>query len=244
MKKSVAILIALVMVMSLAVNAVASGSEAIILGNAKFTELNEEQVITIEAENLDSISVIQLVLQYDSSKIELQNVVEAAEDGFTLGQVKNAAGAFTTDANICRTEPGIITIIWEAAEPISGSGVIANLTFKALVAGAGIQKISVTTYDGDDSFVGRDNASNVPEIVDGFNFVEAASYIVGDVDGNGYVDSMDASFVLQKVAAMDVDINTDAADVDGSGYIDSMDASYILQYVAHIITSFPVENNG
>ena len=55
---------------------------------------------------------------------------------------------------------------------------------------------------------------------------------------------MDASFVLQKVAAMDVDINTDAADVDGSGYIDSMDASYILQYVAHIITSFPVENNG
>ena len=44
------------------------------------TELNEEQVITIEAENLDSISVIQLVLQYDSSKIELQNVVEAAEE--------------------------------------------------------------------------------------------------------------------------------------------------------------------
>ena len=64
--------------------------------------------------------------------------------------------------------------------------------------------------------------------------------IPGDVDGDGFVTSMDASYILQYVAEMGVEINTVSADVDGDGFVTSMDASYILQYVAEIITEFPV----
>ena len=240
MKKTFAILIALVLVLSLAVNAAAAGSQSIVLGNARFTEKDEVQTIAIEANNFDALSVVQVVVSYDSEKVELLDVIKEGEN---QGIVEGAAGDNFNGATVSSPVPGIVIFVWEYAEAFSGNGVIANLRFKALSDDVGVVKLSDAEYENEKTYVCRDDANKIPRVVE-IDVVEAVSVIYGDVDGNGYVDSMDASFVLQKVAAMDVDINTDAADVDGSGYIDSMDASYILQYVANIITSFPVENNG
>ena len=66
------------------------------------------------------------------------------------------------------------------------------------------------------------------------------STILGDADGDGFVTAIDASYVLQKVAETEVEIDETAADVDGDGFITAIDASYILQYVAEIIDEFPV----
>ena len=68
----------------------------------------------------------------------------------------------------------------------------------------------------------------------------AADIIIGDADGDGFVTAIDASYVLQKVAETEVEIDETAADVDGDGFITAIDASYILQYVAEIIDEFPV----
>ncbi|MBE6900433.1 MAG: hypothetical protein E7479_07215 [Ruminococcaceae bacterium] len=240
MKKTLAVLIALVLVLSLAVNAVAAGSQSIVLGNAKFTEKDEVKTIAIEAENFDNLSVVQVVVSYDSAKVELLDVIEEGEN---QGIVEGAAGDLFTGATVSSPVPGIVIFVWENSEAFSGSGVLAEFRFKALSENVGTIKLSDAEYEGEDTYVCRDDANKIPRRIE-IDVVEAASYIVGDVDGDGFSTSMDASFVLQKVAGMDVDISEEAADVDGDGFVTSMDASYILQYVANIITEFPVGNNG
>jgi len=67
--------------------------------------------------------------------------------------------------------------------------------------------------------------------------------ILGDVDGNGVVNSTDAMFVLQYDAWVigEDDLILVLGDVDGDGDVDSTDAMYILQYDAWMIEKFPVE---
>lgn len=66
---------------------------------------------------------------------------------------------------------------------------------------------------------------------------------LGDVNGDGYVNSVDASYVLSAYAAYstDKDILTDAqkkaADINEDGSIDSVDASVILSYYCYISTT-------
>lgn len=67
--------------------------------------------------------------------------------------------------------------------------------------------------------------------------------LLGDVDNDGKIDAMDASYILQYYAkSVDgSELNLAAADVDGDGKIDAMDASYVLQYYAKLINKFPAE---
>ncbi len=70
---------------------------------------------------------------------------------------------------------------------------------------------------------------------------EVESGLLGDVDGNGKIDSTDARMVLQyAVKKIDASaLNVELADVDGSGKVDSTDARLILQYAVRKITNFP-----
>lgn len=69
------------------------------------------------------------------------------------------------------------------------------------------------------------------------------SYILGDADGNGIVNAVDASLVLSAYAEQSTydtnilsDIQQLAADVNKDGVIDSSDASSILSYYAYFST--------
>jgi len=68
-----------------------------------------------------------------------------------------------------------------------------------------------------------------------------AAALLGDVDGNGKVNSTDARLVLQySVKKITVDkLQITMADVDGNGKVDSTDARLILQYSVKKITKFP-----
>ena len=62
---------------------------------------------------------------------------------------------------------------------------------------------------------------------------ELSSYILGDVNGDGEVDVMDATLIQRKTAMLACAIfDVLAADVDGNGSIDVMDATLIQRYVA------------
>ncbi len=71
----------------------------------------------------------------------------------------------------------------------------------------------------------------------------STSITLGDVDGNGEIQAMDASLALQKVVELIEfeEWQITAADVDGNGEIQAFDASLILQYVVGLIDSFPRE---
>lgn len=72
---------------------------------------------------------------------------------------------------------------------------------------------------------------------------EPESYILGDVDGDGNVTSIDATFIQRYLANMSVDaIDFDylAADVDGDGNVTSMDATFIQRYLALMKIAYPI----
>lgn len=63
---------------------------------------------------------------------------------------------------------------------------------------------------------------------------------LGDLDGDGVIDSTDASAVLAEYAAIQTGaaptVSTSVGDVNGDGFIDASDASDILQFYAYIQT--------
>ena len=58
----------------------------------------------------------------------------------------------------------------------------------------------------------------------------------GDVDCSGRVDTVDASLILQRAAALVAELSCDTeADADSSGAIDATDALLVLQYAAGLV---------
>mgnify|MGYP004459785997 CR=1 FL=1 len=72
------------------------------------------------------------------------------------------------------------------------------------------------------------------------SFTYDAGYTLGDVDGNGRIQALDALCVLKHVANVEMLNATGklAADVDNNGKIQALDALTILQFVAGVIPKF------
>lgn len=64
---------------------------------------------------------------------------------------------------------------------------------------------------------------------------------LGDVNGDGRVDTTDAKLVMQYDLGMfgDAALNMSVADVNGDGRVDTTDAKIIMQYDLGLITEFP-----
>lgn len=76
-----------------------------------------------------------------------------------------------------------------------------------------------------------------------YSSAESAKYLLGDVDGDGKVSSVDASAVLAEYAAISggnapafSEVQFRAADITRDGKTDSVDASQILSYYAYLST--------
>ncbi len=70
---------------------------------------------------------------------------------------------------------------------------------------------------------------------------EPESYILGDADGDGETDIVDATVIQRILSSIEVPFfNKVAADIDGSGEIESVDAAYIMRYSAYIITPYAI----
>ena len=62
--------------------------------------------------------------------------------------------------------------------------------------------------------------------------------ILGDVNGDGYVDSDDAALILKYDVGLIDEMNETLGDVNGDGYVDSDDAALILKYDVGLIENF------
>lgn len=60
----------------------------------------------------------------------------------------------------------------------------------------------------------------------------ATQTISGDINGDGKVNSRDASRLMQYLAGWDVEVEKVALDVNGDGKVNSRDASRLMQYIA------------
>jgi hypothetical protein len=182
--------------------------------------------IPVNVENIipaDNAISYQFDLTYDPQKILYQNY---SIDG-TLSENGIA---------IVNPVYNILSVAWAGQSPLSGSGTLVNLQFKALETGSTTPLISNFLLNTD-TIWNVENGSIT--IQNGY----------GDVDGNSIVQAFDAALALQYSVDLDPlpDIDplpweewrTTVANVDGLGNITAYDASLILQYVAGIINSFP-----
>ena len=65
--------------------------------------------------------------------------------------------------------------------------------------------------------------------------------ILGDANGDGKINAMDAMIVSQYYVELPVSINVDVADVNGDGKINAMDAMLISQFYVELIPEFPAK---
>ncbi len=147
MKRTVAILMALILLIGLAVPLSAADMGKLVLGNEIFLKAGDTKTIPVSIENAGELSVIQFVVEYDSTKLELQNVkptviagkevniVTGAEKGTILDGVDSDVKV--AKAQISQPELGKVSILWESENTIECDGVLAYLTFEALEDGIG-----------------------------------------------------------------------------------------------------------
>ena len=92
--------------------------------------------------------------------------------------------------------------------------------------------------DDQKAYVDEDTVKKLTDAEEALN----TPVLLGDVDGDGEVTSLDATLIQRQIAFMDVkDFNETAADVDGDGEVTSLDATYIQRYLAFMDVKFPIE---
>lgn len=75
-------------------------------------------------------------------------------------------------------------------------------------------------------------------------FEEASQdYILGDVDGNGIVESIDLTYLQRAIAGLETPFSEAElmrGDIDGNGVLEITDATDIQHYLANLKTKFPI----
>lgn len=113
-------------------------------------------------------------------------------------------------------------------------GEFLRVTFQAKAAG----NTAISLYEdsaGADGYTG--------DISGGTVTVEAATYLYGDIDGNGEVDLYDATLIMRYAVGLITldDAAVARGNVSGDTLTDLYDATLIQRYAVGIITEFPVE---
>ena len=124
------------------------------------------------------------------------------------------------------------TALDKAAEILADTSKYVEESVAGLQAAADAAQAVYDQEDADAAAVGEAVKSLVEEIL--------KARLMGDVDGNGTVDSADSAEVLSAAAEIQTldEMQSLAADVNGDGAADSSDAAEILVYAADLAAKF------
>ncbi|MCM1105855.1 MAG: dockerin type I repeat-containing protein [Blautia sp.] len=193
----------------------------------------------------DGFTEMELTASYDSSRLTLDSVT--FEDPFK---------SKLTESTVTNLSNGKALVKLKATDELKDTGLLLNMNFKTASA------VSTTTSGTApttnvlftvDSIRGKEeiayNANDVTSTVtlgtgsgssSGSGGTVGSSSILGDVNGNGKVDLVDALYVVQYYN--DVKTLTAAqqtnADVNKDGKVNLVDATLIMRYYNGSITSF------
>lgn len=144
------------------------------------------------------------------------------------------ADTFTLTLNTAPTEQTLVYLL-EGADTlpteanlqyIDQSGTDAAFTLKPKELKAGkTYRVYVST------------ANKTPTEAASFSYGAKPSYKLGDVNEDGYIDTVDALWILQCYVKKR-ELSLDCADVNRDGMIDTVDALKVLQFYVGKITSF------
>ena len=198
---------------------------------------NSNPVVTLPVSEGDEIliNVCANEGQYLKAMVNAFIVEGTVADPVTIG--KDGYLSLPVDANSSLAFfDGTIDAHWSSNGLIVSAEdpeVMGETTVKVYVDG--VETAVFTDEDGDGKIIVDAPAGSVIVIENGTEYVVNYSVVsipVGDVNGDGLVDSDDASLILKyDVGLIGEDgLNLNGADVNGDGVVDSDDASLILKY--------------
>lgn len=145
--------------------------------------------------------------------------------GISFSETKHEipmGGTATLTATIAPADATVKTLVWTSDDPgiasVSRTGIVTALH-------VGTTTIRATSVDGNHSAEVTVTVTAAPQL--------------GDVNGDGYIDSADAMLCLRSAVGLKklTEAQEAVADVNGDGFIDAGDAIKILRYDAKLINS-------
>ena len=197
-------------------------------------------------ETSTDVNAYAIAISYDSSVLTpvVKGTDEVGDNTYaTVGDSFNS-GVLTADLKDNETGNDEVLIGWAAASPVNvteaSTLATVDFTVNASATGSTDVKVAVAQVANSDSALAD---KDTIEAAAGTVTVDT-SFIYGDANGNGKVDSDDVSLTAQSSLSLLEFTSTQlkACDVNGNGKIDSDDVSYIAQKSLGLISSFPVEN--
>lgn len=145
--------------------------------------------------------------------------------GVSFGETKHEipmGGTATLTATITPADATVKTLVWTSDDPgiasVSRTGIVTAVS-------VGTTKIHATSVDGNHSAEVTVTVTAAPQL--------------GDVNGDGYIDSADAMLCLRSAVGLKklTEAQEAVADVNKDGFVDAGDAIKILRYDAKLIDS-------
>ncbi len=145
--------------------------------------------------------------------------------GVSFGETKHeipVRGTAKLTATIAPADATVKTLVWTSDDPgiasVSRTGIVTAVS-------VGTTKIHATSVDGNHSAEITVTVTAAPQL--------------GDVNGDGYIDSADAMLCLRSAVGLKklTEEQKSAADVNKDGFVDAGDAIKILRYDAKLIDS-------
>ena len=155
------------------------------------------------------------------------------ENGTADGGFYENADTFTLTL---KTAPAEQTLVYL----VEGSGVPteANLQYIDQSGSAAEFTLKPKGLEADKTYrVYVSTASKEPTEAASFSYGKKPTYTLGDVNEDGYIDTVDALWILQCYVKKR-ELSLDCADVNHDGMIDTVDALKVLQFYVGKITSF------
>ncbi len=165
------------------------------------------------------------VIEYDSSLFEIS--------GFSLGEgfSDNAVVSVNTDYS-----ENSVKLSWADSREYTEAEELVVLTFNAK-GREGTGEFNILS-----AFLSDGEGNSLPYTAEGAEISVSDEYILGDTDGNGEVNLLDAIALLRYIENSENGIGSlEGADVNGDGIYSEADALYIIKYAAGIITDFDSE---
>ena len=145
--------------------------------------------------------------------------------GVSFGETKHEIpmrGTAVLTATVAPADATVKTLVWTSDDPgiasVSRTGIVTAVS-------VGTTKIHATSVDGNHSAEVTVTVTAAPQL--------------GDVNGDGYIDSADAMLCLRSAVGL-TELTAEqksAADVNKDGFVDAGDAIKILRYDAKLIDS-------
>ena len=182
---------------------------------------------------------VRLMLDENPGFANLSLVIGYDADVMTLMKVENkVSGTEYTGSQTLTADPYMLT--WNSVRDCTASGTLAILTFQIKnTAAYGVYPISVSFYQGRDQDytdgvdVNYDQTGQPLPLLYVGNSAEIRSYIPGDINGDGRVDSRDVLNLLRHLSGWDgITVVKEALDVNGDGKSNFRDVTALLQYIA------------